>query len=178
MLLAFGIRRPLQRELRRAQLTHMSTRQSRHQHAWGPSHSTPPEPAKHHDVARQGTFRSQLHDMDHTSGPLVGQANRAGAQGPISATVGAMSCASEGSLNADRAGDSPGLDGSIHDHETIWMVTETFLEVRKLLEELDVADDITCPKVCHTHAKFRQCFGLEPCPGQLQVKGPLRVPQE
>ena len=58
------------------------------------------------------------------------------------------------------------------------MVMETFLEVRKLLEEMDVADDITRPKACHTHGKFRQCFGLEPRPGQLQVKGPLRIPKE
>lgn len=62
--------------------------------------------------------------------------------------------------------------------ETAWSVMETFLEVRKLLEEMDVADDITRPKACHTHGKFRQCFGLEPRPGQLQVKGPLRVPKE
>ena len=116
--------------------------------------------------------------MDHTSETLVGEANSAGSQRTITETAGILSSASEGPLDAGRDGDWTGLDESSHDHETVWMVMETFLEVRKLLEELDVADDITCPKVYHTHAKFRQCFGLVPCPGQLQVKGPLRVPQE
>ena len=64
------------------------------------------------------------------------------------------------------------------DRETAQATMETYLEVRKLLEELDVADDSTSLKIRHTHAKFRQCFGLAPRPGQLQVKGPLHVPRE
>ncbi len=90
-----------------------------------------------------------------------------------------MNGASAASANhrGDHHKQSDSLPG-LPEGETAWTLMETFLEVRKLLEELHVADDITRAKVCHTHAKYRQCFGLEPRPGQLQIKGPLRVPKE
>ncbi|KAK9867409.1 hypothetical protein WJX84_011135 [Apatococcus fuscideae] len=128
VLLAYGLRRPLQHSLRQAQLAHQSQQ-----------------------ISQRSSWQGSL----GVNGASAASANHRG----------------------DHHKQSDSLPG-LPEGETAWTLMETFLEVRKLLEELHVADDITRAKVCHTHAKYRQCFGLEPRPGQLQIKGPLRVPKE
>lgn len=48
--------------------------------------------------------------------------------------------------------------------------------VKRLLLDLDVMDDGTAAKVLHTRSKFREVYGLEPGPLQLQIQGQLRLP--
>ena len=50
------------------------------------------------------------------------------------------------------------------------------VDVRRVLEELDVQDDATLPSAARTRGKFRRCFGLEPPANALRLRGPLRVP--
>ena len=50
------------------------------------------------------------------------------------------------------------------------------VDVRRVLEELDVQDDATLPAAVRTRGKFRRCFGLEPPANALRLRGPLRVP--
>ncbi|KAK9811252.1 hypothetical protein WJX72_000646 [[Myrmecia] bisecta] len=49
-------------------------------------------------------------------------------------------------------------------------------DIRKCLQELDVADDNTQVEAQHTREKLRRCFGLEGSVMDLQLRGPLRVP--
>ncbi|KAK9836525.1 hypothetical protein WJX74_002244 [Apatococcus lobatus] len=142
VLLAYGIRRPLQWALRQAQIAH----QLRHRSSFHTAHQPPQAGCVPSSHAKQDAGMSAPSPEENAYSGF--QSQQAGAT---------SNCI-------------PG--------ETARGTIETFLEVRKLLEELDIADDSTRPKLCHTHGKFRQCFGLEPRPGQLQVKGPLRVPNE
>ena len=50
------------------------------------------------------------------------------------------------------------------------------VDVRRVLEELDVQDDATLPSAARTRGKFRRCFGLEPPANALRLRGQLRVP--
>ena len=166
VLLAFGIRRPLQHTLRQAQQTHQMRHQPTLQMASRSAHS----PSQH--GVKPCTQDPDSHQHPHLSGHNDGFAHdKQGASKSVPELQDSPSLGGSGNQQAaDQAGAAFG--------ESTWAMMETFLEVRKLLEEMDVADDSTQPKVCHTHGKFRQCFGLEPRPGQLQVKGPLRVPKE
>ena len=46
------------------------------------------------------------------------------------------------------------------------------VDVRRVLEELDVQDDATLPAAARTRGKFRRCFGLEPPANALATEGP------